>query len=282
MGGNFSSRKDVYVHQFVNPRIQEHQEQVMVRMMAVPGENALLSLNGKREMNPFKHLISDKDEGQQAIIMGLYVLFINNETKHDITLELSGLFNAPAEALNNQDVQHTDDSGRLQILCPAGFNKAVEGNDRILYKPRLKDDVIRAYAGLDTAILKDHSIALNEKDDESIVLEMTHPMVHFIITNTELLKPESSDVVKRERFLDIKPDFFNKARQYYADTIHNDMHMTRFEETKLACAPPRDVLDDIQNKKDPTALPNVTCILQLNYLIVTPGEPKMRHQEIKV
>jgi hypothetical protein len=281
MGGNFSSRKDVYVHHFVNPRIQERQEQVMVRMMAVPGENALLSLNGKREMNPFAHLISDKDEGQQAVIMGIYVLFINNETKHDLMMELSGLFNAGG--LKNQDVQHIDDSGKLQILCPAGFNKSVEGNDRILYKPRLKDNVIRAYAGLDTALLKEQSITLNEKDDsESIVLEMAHPMVHFIITNTELLKPESSDVVKRERFLEIRPEFFNKARQYYADTIHNDMHVTRFEDTKLACAPPRDVLDDIQNKKDPSAMPNVTVMLQINYLIVTPGEPKMRHQEIKL
>ena len=122
MGGNFSSRKDVYVHHFVNPRIQERQEQVMVRMMAVPGENALLSLNGKREMNPFAHLISDKDEGQQAVIMGIYVLFINNETKHDLMMELSGLFNPPANAggLKNQDVQHIDDSGKLQILIQYG------------------------------------------------------------------------------------------------------------------------------------------------------------------
>jgi len=281
MGGNFSSRKDVYVHQFVNPRIQERQTQVMVRMMAVPGENAMLTHNGKREINPFADLISDKDETQKAVVLGIYVSFIGNETKHNVTMELSGIFETSEE---NQDVQHIDDCGKLQILCPANFNKAVDGNDRILYRPRLRDEVLMAYAGLDHAMLKEHSIVVanDNNNDESIVLEMTHPMVHFIITNSELLKPESSDVVKRDQFVEIKPEFYNKARQVYTTTIHNDMHMTRFEETKIVCAPPRDVLDDIQNKKDPTALPNVTVVLQINYLIVTPGEPKMRHSEIRV
>lgn len=276
MGGNFSVRRDLYVHHFVNPRIQEKQEQVMVRLMAVPGENRLVC----NKSNPFGHVISNKDEGQQAVITGIYVLFIANETKHDVVVRLSGLFETTKQ--ENQDVQHIDDSGALKILCPANYNKAVEGNDRILYKPRLKDDVIRTYAGLEGAMLQDQSITLNNADEESIVLEMAHPMVHFIITNQELLKPESGDLVNRERFFEIKPEFFQKARQFYNDTIHASMHTTRFEETRLSCAPPRDVLDDIQNKKDPSSLPNVTLVLQLNYLMITPGEPKMRHEEIKV
>ena len=281
MGGNFSSRKDVYVHHFVNPRTQERQEQIMVRMMAVPGENALVSFNGKREMNPFAHLISNKDEGQHAVILGLYVQYICNETKHDVTMTLSGLFGVSGE---NQDVKHIDDSGKLSILCPANFNKAVEGNDRILYKPRLRDDVIRAYAGLDSAMLRDQSIVLSNDNnsDESIVLEMSHPMVHFIITNGELLRPESNDLRKRDGFVEISHTFLKKARDFYRDTIHGDLHTTRFEETQIICAPPRDVLEDIQNKKNPSTFPNVSVVLQLNYLMVTPGEPKMKHDEIKV
>ncbi len=276
MGGNFSARRDLYVHHFVNPRIQEKQEQVMVRLMAVPGENRLVC----NKTNPFQHLISSKDEGQRAVITGIYVLFIANETKHDVVVKLAGLFETKKN--DNQDVQHIDDSGMLNILCPANYNKAVEGNDRILYKPRLRDDVIKTYAGLDVAMLQDQSITLNNADEESVVLEITHPMVHFIITNQELLKPESGDIVKHERFFELKPEFFQKARQFYNDTIYASMHTTRFEETRLSCAPPRDVLDDIQNKKDPSSLPNVTLVLQLNYLMITQGEGKMRHQEIKV
>ena len=275
MGQSYSTRRDLYLHQFVNPRVQEHSTQIMIRGTIVPGENRLVFPNQKLHCNPFSHLVSDRDPAQQAVILGMYVLFINNEIESNVELIISDLFTRVAE---NQDVNHPDDSGQLRILCPAGYNRSVEGNDRILYKPRLSDKALRAYAGLDEAILKDSGVQLGGDASQLHLLPITHPLIHFIITHQEELEPVHGDMTKHESsgHFEIRPEFMARVRQYYSDNIHKDMRPTRFDDTTVYCAV------GSREEKEGKCLPNVTVILQVDYLMVVPGERKMKHNEVRV
>lgn len=272
MGLSFSSRRDLYVHQFQNPRVEEGETEFMLRMCCIAGENNLTFSNGKKEINPFTHVVSEKDEGQQAILTSIRVVFINNESDEDVTIRIKHLF-ASSE---NDDVKHIDDSGEMDILCPAKFNQSVQGNDRILYKPRLREDIIKCYAGLENAILKENAVPFDQKEESLSLLQLDHPLVHFIMTNQDTLKPEHGDIRKHEPsgFFELNPDFVTKARQFFSDYILKDMHMTRFEETLVTAS-----------RKTPfigKGEPNVVVILKINYVLITPGEGKMKHAEIKV
>ena len=129
MGQNFSSRQDYYVNRFSNPKVQEHQKTFKLRGVVVPGETYLLFDGGKRAINPFSELISQRDEEHSVIIIGIYVLYIDNETNHELRINVSNLF---VGSNLNKDVPHIDDLGSLLILCPPKFSGPVTGNDRIL------------------------------------------------------------------------------------------------------------------------------------------------------
>lgn len=272
MGSSFSSRRDVYVHQFVNPRVEERQDQIMLRMSTVSGETNLVFSNGRMEMNPFEIFVSEKDDAQRALITGIHVLFINNESDEPVTIQIKHLFAAG----ENDDVKHIDDSGEIDILCPAKYNQPVRGNDRILYKPRLKEDILKCYAGLENAILKEYAVPVDQKEEKLDLLELSHPLVHFIMTNQDTLQPEHGDIVKHEPsgFFELKPDFVTKVRQFFSNHILKDMHSTRFEETLVTAH--RQTAYKGQDQ------PNVVIILQMDYLLVTPGDGKMKHAEIKL
>ena len=267
--GNFSTRQDVYINQFSNPKVQELSKTISFRAIVVPGEDKLTFAH---ETDPFAGMVSPNDEGQQVVLLGIYLLFVNNETKHDVYVDVRGLFQGKR---TNQDVPHVDDNGELRILCPASFNNVVLGTDRILYKPRLKDDILRMYAGMERAIVE---------CPKQPVLDATHPMMHFILHSGHLLNPTSVDVYKNEtsQTYTVDPVFLERVRTFFTHTIYDDMHPTRLEGVSVSGKIPRALSDDVQLKKNAVKLPNVTLIVQINYLLVTPGENKMRHMELKV
>ena len=245
----------------------------MVRMATVPGESHLFFSNGKPYSNPFSRIISETDIGQEAIVTGLFLLFISNEFPDTVTLDIANLFTV--SDAQNDDVQHIDDCGHIKVICPGGYTRPVTGNDRILYKPRLNDETILMYAGQDKAILKDVSGGVN--DEESVFLDYTHPLIHFIINNADKLQPQSGDVTRhKDNVMEISKPFLIRVRQYFADNIVRDLRPTRFEDTRFSCpAPP---IKDV----DALLQPNVTLIFQLNFVLVTQGEAKMKHFEMKL
>lgn len=267
--GNFSTRQDVYLNQFSNPRIQEITKTLSFRAIVVPGqENFVFSHDGT---NPFATLVSQNDEGQEAIILGIFLLFVNNETRHDVMFNVNELF---VGKKTNQDVPHVDDSGNLKIFCPARYNNTVNGNDRILYKPRLKDDVLRTYAGLERAIV--------ECLPTQTIFEITHPIAHFIVHNEHLLEPVKYVKNENTQTITADPEFLQRVIKFFSNTIFDDMHPTRFEGTTISGKVSRELMDDVQNKKNVVNLPNITAIIQINYLLISPGEQQMKHLEMKV
>lgn len=258
MGGNFSTRHDVYLQQFVNPLVQEAVHRLSIRVQA-KADGRLVIVGTE---NPFARIVSDKDLAQSAIITGIFLLHLRNEvTDAPVEIVVHGLFVGKNQ---NQNVPHTDDTGELRIMCPAGFDDVVTGNDQILYKPRLRDEVVRAYAGLDEAFM----------NEEATTLPENHPIVHFVSTNAKHLELQSRDFTHNptSKTYDLNPEFLAKVKRFYANTIHEDMHPTRFEGTYVDCRT--------------TALPpapgtSVMCVIQVNTLIVTPGEPRMRVLEVR-
>ena len=266
MGISFSSRKDIYLHRFSNPSIKECVCQTMVRMVYNDG-NAL-ELCGD---NPFANIVSMVDENQKIVIQGVYLLFVNNEFKKDLEISISHLFDLPAH--KNEDIHHPDDTASVKIICPQSFNGSIDGNDRVIYKPKLRDELIRKYAGLEQAILEPQSIQMPGPTENEVkeVFEETSAIMGFIFDNTAHLKPSSSDVKKLgECYYEIDGEFLERVRTFFKNTIFDDIRYTRFEDCRIDC------------KAKGTPGMSVSVIVQLNYLLILSGDSKMKQDEIKL
>lgn len=276
MGQNFSSRHDHYINRFSNPKVQENQKTFRFRGVVVPGESYLLFEGGKRTINPFQELISQRDEEHSVIILGIYVLYIDNETNHEVRISVSNLF---VGSNLNQDVPHIDDIGSLVLLCPARFNGPVLDIDRIVYRPRITDTVLRSFAGMEEAIVS----FVPEESGENSLLDITHPLVYFIIQNTKYLEPKYNDFHQNEKtstyFID--SEFAKRAQLFFKKTIYNDLHKTRFNDTRVECELPKPLVDEMRSRKNDAFVPNVTVIIQVTYLSIVPGQPKMGFIEMK-
>lgn len=257
MGGNFSSRQDVYINRFNNPKVQEMQKTISVR--GVVGERHLIFENCKNFDNPFKGLVSTVDEGHSAVITGIYLLFVRNEIDKDLIVTVNGLFNGKKR---NQDVSHVDDTGNLRILCPAKYNNTVTGIDGILYKPRLKHEILQAYVGMEDAIVA---------ETNQVIYENTHPIVHFILNHMD-----NPPIDHREGFFHFEKEYIDRVKLFFKNTIYDDIHKTRFEDVKIMCE-----VENSEQLKKSIFQQSLTFIIQINYLMIMPGESKMKIQELK-
>ena len=274
MGQNFSTRQDHYVNRFSTPKVIESQNTFSIRGVVIPGETHLTFSNGKRVINPFVDIISQKDEEHSVIIIGIYILYISNETNHDVRINVSSLF---VGSQLNKDIPHTDDIGSLIILCPARFNGPVLGMDRILYRPRLCDSVLCAYAGMEDAIMT------QPIGEEPLILDITHPLAYFIAQSEKELEPTHWDFHKNPKSdtYYIGAEFAKRAQVFFKSKIYDDVHKTRFIDTRVECQLPKPLLEETRAIKNDALAPNVTCIIQVTYLSILPGQPKINVMEVK-
>lgn len=224
--------------------------------------------------NPFKKLITQKDVSHGAVVTSVYVLYIKNETKYDFTVTIDKLF----EGNNlNQDVKHEDDTGCLKILCPANFDGTVDGVDSLIYKPRLNDDILREYSGLELP-----------EDENQLIFEKQHPIVHFIMHHT----PNPQYTQMENGYIKFEKEYLDKMKLYFKTTVLNHIHVTRFENTRVGGRNPVPCGDGVSPKeislgRDSAPCggripPSITFIIQMNYILIMPGENKMKHLAIKL
>jgi hypothetical protein len=255
--GNFSTRQELYINKFNNPKIQDMEKLISIRGTVVPGEKFLIFEDGKNFCNPLKSLVSDKDISHAVVITSVYCSFLRNETKHDLILNLNNVFHGNNM---NQDVKHEDDTGCLKIFCPASYDGPVNGVDSLVYKPRIQDHILRAYAGMQLP-----------EDDEQLVFEKSHPLVHFILHHTK-----SPQYTELDGYLKFEKEYLDKMKLYFKTTVYDQIHVTRFESTKIQCELPQ--VDDKPKKIQPS----LTLIIQFNYFLIMPGENKMKHLAVKL
>ena len=277
MGNNFSSRQDFYVHTMDNTHTQELQDQIMIRLVPSDGSIFVPVLP-----NPFRRLVSEKDDSQKICILGLSLVYICNESKYDVNIQIQNVFDVAIK--KNEDMAHMDDTGCLKILCPANFNGPVLGNDRILYKPRLNLDIIRNYAGLNILDINIKPMQQENQNDMTL-LELAHPIVYFILNNEEKLQEfGSGNQVQRTadpNFVKVETTYLNRVKEFFKNTIYDDLRMTRFDDVKIGSVIPKGLFDELQNRKHATQM-SIVVIVQINYLQISSGGGKIKHQQMEI
>jgi hypothetical protein len=275
MGNNFSNRQDLYIHSIDNAQCQELQDQIMIRINFTDKNEPHIIFT-----NPFRRLVSEKDTSQRICILALNLSYICNETKHDLLIHLHHLF----EVLNkkNEDAAHVDDTGHVKILCPGNFNGPVLGNDRILYKPRLNLDVIRNYACLNLLDINVKSIGENSQES---ILELSHPLIYFILNNEEKLQEFGTNMIQRisndsGSFVKVDTVYLNRVKEFFKNTIFDDLRPTRFDDVKIECPIPKDLANELANKKSSFFSPSITVLIQINYLLISESAGKLKQIKI--
>jgi hypothetical protein len=239
MGNSWSTRHDYYVHQFDNPRVQQCSKTMIVNV-----KNSI-------DQNIFQSLISADATSQQIVLISLSVASIQNEYAQDVVLFFNHLFpHQPAP---------------IRLLCPAHYSDVLDVTQRILYQNTVKTDKILLYSGLNNTILSETNTDASPNSDSECFPD-DHPIVEFIVSHGSLIKDMLGDgdvqkkVGKSKPFYIIKKDALRKIRAFFETKVYNEIHYTRFEDSKLS--------GDIPPPDDKCAL---SIILNIEYAIVNPG-----------
>lgn len=235
MGLNFSGARHMYLHQFKNEKVVRREHQTLIRLQYKPGQDHLEPIGGA---NPFADLHRTLQENEQAVITGLFLRHVSNETKRDFEVTISNLFDLKGP--QNQDASHPDYTGMVRIPCKQLQNAPVPMHDSVLYRPKLSDDTVEKYAGTEEAILNTYTIPLtndNEQDVEQ-VFPQACPLIMFIMDNAELLPQERGDLTRVSEnppLYRISDNFLNRVRTLFRNTIFNDIRYTTFEDCRIFC-----------------------------------------------
>lgn len=268
MGLSYSSAQNIYLNEYNNPLCEERYVKKLVTMHPSSKLSHFISPKTKETFaTPCSNLVSDKDQDERAVILSISVEYIQNLLKHDVVLTLSNLFERIVKE-GNEDVPYPDDTGNISILCPAGIDREMKGSEKLLYKPRLSVDLIKMYAGVGESIINLGPDAKAFKQD--------HPLVYYLINNQEQLDIQPGDVLEKEEIgvYVMKPEFVQKTKTLFQNTIYDNIHYTRFEDTRLTCPMNKEIFHDMA---DETEFGGVSIVLMFHYLLIRPGELKMKH-----
>lgn len=235
------------------PTSTEHSFKTLIRIKC-EGERLVFVASGNEHMNPFKNLVSPKDINQRVVILGLYVTYVQNEFEHNLSPKIAGLFEASNK---NQDVATTDDTGSVLIYCPAQHNAEIKGNDRILYRPRLKEDTIRAYAAVGKCIAE----TTIRTESAKMLFAKEHPLILYMIKEQEVLGVTSENVVciPESGLYSVPTDVAKRVKEHFVNTIYEDIHETRFEDTQMTCDAPQKALEEHKS---------LSVLLHMQYLLI--------------
>jgi len=125
---------------------------------------------------------------------------------------------------------------------------------------------LREYSGLELP-----------EDENQLIFEKQHPIVHFIMHHT----PNPQYTQMENGYIKFEKEYLDKMKLYFKTTVLNHIHVTRFENTRVGCGVPEG-----RDKPSPGGggfvPPSITFIIQMNYILIMPGENKMKHLAIKL
>lgn len=238
MGLNFSGSRHMYLHQFKNEKVVRREYQTLIRLQYKTGQDHLEPIGGP---NPFSELHRGLQENEQAVITGMFLRHVSNETKRDFEVTIGNLFDVNGP--ENQDANHPDYTGKVHIPCKQLQNAPVPLHDSVLYRPKLSDDTIEKYAGTEEAILNTYTIPLTKDtsdDAEQVeqVFPQSCPLIMFIMDNSDVLPQERGDLTRVSEnppLYRISDNFLNRVRTLFRNTIFNDIRYTSFEDCRISC-----------------------------------------------
>lgn len=238
----------IYLHEWTNPVIKVQTKQIPIRLVLTGLESAdTVALKIVNDSNLRQRLFYDQvlPANQRAIILRVNCTYIHNEFPKDIKLEMRGMFDVPA---TNEELTHPDNTGSLVVFCPASISWKLTGIDQQLYRPRsLLDETIKAYAGLEDAILKSRTHpfpSLYANPDVGVqvpnveVFDESDPLMEFVITRSEALNVLRDDVLIMEegdgkRYYQVRGEFLQQVREVFRDTVFDEFRYDSPLATKL-------------------------------------------------
>ena len=313
MGGTWSNTQDICLHQWENPRVEPVRKTVIVRMIPTGLQEQTFKNNvsfvqaveeDRKKGGIFANMLKGIRDDEKVVLLGVYLLMVNNEADMPIEVEIRNLFKPCPETKDEEERKHPDFTGTVYINCASKYSSLVEGNDRVLYRPQaLNEPTIKKYAGLEPSILNPRTVELpkeqNDQDEQQDdqppieVFRADDPLVEYTLRlkHKRTLEPQPGDIVKLESedstYYKVEQEFLGTVRQFFKDTIGDYILYTRFEDTHFCVDLPQEIQEKLYNKYHMKAkhpgkameLPNLTFTIEFSFLLISPGELTMRHKK---
>lgn len=287
----------IHLHSWANPHIKQQRKRVPIRFVldGLTHPNASqVTLSVANDPALRDLLLGDVSRklsaNQRAVLLRVFAFYIHNELDVPVDVQVRDMFDV--SDVRNQEATHPDDTGRISVYCPPSTSLQPTGVDQLLYRPRtLVDETITKYAGLEQGILESRTQALPGflQSDVTEVFEEEDPLVEFILSKSDTLKATSQDISllnpDGKRHYQIRQEFLKQIRDYFRVTVFDELRYTRFEEMRLhvdLSLETKEMLHNRYAKRAACERPEVFIILEFTYIVVTPGELRMRHSELRL
>ena len=249
---------------------------------------------------------SELQSNQKAIIMGIFLLMVQNELHVNLELPIRKLFHVDDNSTMNNTKKkvHPDMTGKISILFDSEQRGIQSEDKQMLYESTAENDGALKYAGLEQRLLEPRSIPINskgkeeetetefeeEKEEEYEMFTDEDESIKFILQNKEQFTPtrsemykidfEEKDLLKDITYYHVSKDFLSKVRKYFKDAIFPFLHYTTFTETRLSLELSDDMMQKIlalhpKPEKNQIPAPSLFFTLQFNYIIITTGGAKV-------
>jgi len=238
---------------------------------------------------------------EKAIIMGVFLLYVQNELQIPMELTIRNLFSIHESLLNKK--AHPDNTGKLTLMMDAQQRGLQPPDKQMLYLSTAENDGALSYAGLETRLLQPRSIPIQskgkeEEDEEDEAYELftdEDEMIKFILQNKAMFAYTSREMYKVEfdekdptkdiTHYHVSKEFLAKVRQYFSDAIFPCIHYTNFVDTRLDLGLTQEQRHQLSALHPaPTAhqaYPSVSFTLQFNYIVITTGAAQVTPKAFK-
>lgn len=245
---------------------------------------------------------------QKAIIMGVFLLMVQNELKTDLEFPIRNLFSVEETDLDlsKKDKYHPDKTGKITIRFEAN-QRGIQPEDRqLLYESTAEAEGALKYAGLEQRLLQPRSIPINdntksdkgkeeevpeeEEEEKYELFTDEDEMIKFIAEHKQQFSPtwedihkvefEEKDLTKDITHYRVSKEFLSKVRQYFKSAVFPNIHYTGFTDTRLSLDMSDAMMEKIiamhpKPEKSTTPSPSLFFTLQFNYIVVTTGGPQV-------
>lgn len=206
LGGYSNSRKHCLV-EFPHVQTRTEEEVISIRLQVKYNEDGTDCYLVPEERYPYddakqscyimSSMAARLKTNEKAIIMGVFLLFVQNEVQIPLELKIRDLFSVHTTILNKKN--HPDNTGKLTIMMDAQQRGLQPPDKQMLYISTAEHDGALSYAGLENRILMPRSIPIPEPIKE------TNPFENDKGKQEEEDEDTSSDASREELLANTTP-----------------------------------------------------------------------------
>ena len=197
-------------------------------------------------------------QDQRGVIQSIYLLSAHNPLNVDFDLTLANCFDqevmpfGPTNVAGSGNANNTKSSPNVQVLIPARLRGIVHRNNTLVYRLSPADEQFIRFAGHEQNICTRGSTTnVSSSDPASMgteapceLFQVAHPMVTFIAEQSNVLKPNETDVHQHTyvgargdsgnvTVVAIRSTFLQKVRDHFTAVVKPALKYTRFTTPRL-------------------------------------------------